>query len=160
MRFAADAMLGRLATWLRLLGYDTFYQADIDDGLLVRLARDENRTILTRDVGVTRRRGVRVLLIRSDDIWCQVRQVLSHFGLHPDLTSLGGRCPRCNQPLHVVEKDEVTGRVPPYIWQSQKEFQECPACRRLFWRGTHVAEMEARLRGLLVEEVNENRNRE
>lgn len=152
MRFAADAMLGRLATWLRLLGYDTFYQADIDDGLLVRLARAEDRMILTRDVGITQRRDVSALLIASDDVWNQVRQVLSHFQLRPDMAALGGRCPRCNQPLHPLPKRAAAGRVPAYVLQNRETFQECRICERVFWRGTHVEKMEARLREFLVEE--------
>jgi len=151
VRFAADAMLGRLATWLRLLGYDTFYQPHIDDGLLVRLARVENRMILTRDVGVTQRRGVSALLIASDDLRCQVRQVLSHFELHPDIAALGGRCPRCNQPLHPLRKAAAVDRVPEHVWHSHEAFQECRLCNRVFWRGSHVEKMEARLREFLEE---------
>lgn len=152
MRFAADAMLGRLATWLRLLGYDTFYQPHIDDGLLVRLARAEDRTILTRDVGVTQRRGVSALLIASDDVRSQVRQVLAHFELRPDSAALGGRCPRCNQALQPLPKWAAAERVPPHVWKSQQTFHECRLCERVFWRGSHVEQMESRLREFLEEE--------
>ena len=142
-RFAADAMLGRLATWLRLLGYDTFYEPHIDDQVLVERAQAEGRIILTRDVQLTKRRGVRTLLVESDNVWEQLRQVVQTFSLarRPE----GSRCPRCNLALVPLDKEKAAGRVPEYVWQTQETFHECPACRRVFWRGTHIAHMEARL---------------
>lgn len=146
MRFAADAMLGRLATWLRLLGYDTFYEAHIADRELAARARLEGRIILTRDRELTLRCGIRCLLINSDDIWLQLRQVAHHFELAPPTSLLGGRCARCNEPLHRCAPAEVAGQVPPAVWAHDREFVRCAQCGRIFWRGHHVAEIEARLR--------------
>lgn len=149
-RFAVDAMLGRLATWLRLLGYDTFYEPHIDDRVLVELAQAEGRIILTRDVQLTKRRGVRALLIASDNVWDQLRQVVRAFSLVR--RPRGRRCPRCNAVLTPLAREAAAGRVPAYVWQTQDAFHECPACRRVFWRGTHIADMEARLAKVFDEE--------
>ncbi|MDQ7030066.1 MAG: Mut7-C RNAse domain-containing protein [Ardenticatenia bacterium] len=142
-RFAVDAMLGRLATWLRLLGYDAFYEPHIDDRVLIERAQAEGRTILTRDVQLTKRRGVRALLITSDSVWEQLRQVVRAFSLAH--RPRGRRCPRCNLVLVPLTREAAVDRVPAYVWQTQETFHECPGCQRVFWRGTHIADMEARL---------------
>jgi len=142
-RFAADAMLGRLATWLRLLGYDTFYQRDIDDSDLTALAQREGRIVLTRDVQLTKRRNVRTLLIESDNVWAQLRQVVH--ACHLRRRSQQARCPRCNTPLHPLEHAAAHERVPEHVWRTHQTFRECPTCGRVFWRGTHVHDIEARL---------------
>lgn len=149
-RFAADAMLGRLATWLRLLGYDTFYQADIEDSDLAAIAQREGRILLTRDVQLTKRRNVRTLLIESDDVWAQLRQVVRTCRLRR--TPNQARCPRCNTPLHPLDHSAARGRVPEYVWRTRQTFRACPTCGRVFWRGTHVDDIEARLHALFAED--------
>ena len=102
MKFIVDGMLGRLAKWLRILGYDTAYFPHLDDNQLVRLARAEGRLLLTRDRGLAHRRGLQRLLIESDHLEEQLGQVLA------ELTLTGGqpfsRCPVCNTLLQKVEK--------------------------------------------------------
>jgi uncharacterized protein len=107
MRFVADAMLGTCAKWLRILGYDTSFDPELDDHQLVRLARAEGRVLLTRDRDLARRRGVRVLLIASERLEEQVAQVLLDLELEPDAAF--SRCPVCNEPLEAVDLDTVTG---------------------------------------------------
>jgi len=102
MKFIVDGMLGRLAKWLRILGYDTAYFPHLDDNQLVRLARAEGRLLLTRDRGLARRRGLRCLLIENDHLEEQLGQILAELALtaeHPF-----SRCPLCNTPLQKVEK--------------------------------------------------------
>lgn len=149
-RFAADAMLGRLATWLRLLGYDTFYQRDIEDSDLADVARREGRILLTRDVQLTKRRGLRSLLIESDDVWEQLRQVVRTYHLRRSPEQ--ARCPRCNTPLHPLSRTAAQARVPAYVWRTRQTFRECPTCQRVFWRGTHIDDIEARFAALFQEE--------
>nr|WP_290666754.1 Mut7-C RNAse domain-containing protein [Ardenticatena sp.] len=148
-RFAADAMLGRLATWLRLLGYDTFYQRDIEDSTLAALARREGRILLTRDLQLTKRRHLHSLLIESDDVWEQLRQVVNTY--HLRRRPQQARCPRCNTPLRPLDHAATRERVPEYVWRTCHTFRECPTCGRVFWRGTHVHDMEARLAMLFDE---------
>jgi uncharacterized protein with PIN domain len=145
MRFIVDGMLGRLAKWLRVLGYDTTYFPHLDDDRLVRLARAEGRLLLTRDRDLARRRGLQCLLIESDHLEEQLGQVLAEPALteeHPF-----SRCPVCNTPLQKVKKPELEGRVPPHIFRTHKDFSLCPNCDKIYWPGTHWARMQEKLAG-------------
>ena len=151
-RFLVDVNAGRLAKWLRILGYDTLFIPDADDDELLRVALREGRVILTRDSRLMERRVVNTgqlaaLFIRDDDLRSQLRQVVQAFrlaGLDLPPARTGGllsRCIRCNVPLVEVEKEAVAGRVPPYVYDTQAEFMECPSCQRIYWQGTHWANM-------------------
>tara|TARA_B100000315_G_scaffold148219_1_gene137075 strand:+ start:1568 stop:2050 length:483 start_codon:yes stop_codon:yes gene_type:complete len=147
-RFVVDINVGRLATWLRVMGYDTLFPREADDSDLVRIALREGRVLVTRDAGFGRRRAVRngqmrVVRVEADDLRSQLRQVVRELKLDP----AGGfsRCVRCNEPLHSLDKKDVDGRVPPYVFRNHSRFTECPGCRRLYWRGTHWSKMIAEL---------------
>jgi uncharacterized protein with PIN domain len=146
-RLLADAMLGALARWLRALGVDVAYDPALDDPELVEQAVAEGRTILTRDRRLTERRRARNhLLIRSDDVAEQLRQVLDELGIRPDPESLLGRCLRCNVPLLPIGAEAARAHVPPWVARTQESFRVCPGCGRVYWRGTHVQRMLSRLR--------------
>lgn len=139
-------MLGALARWLRVLDLDVVYDPALDDPELVDKAVAEGRTILTRDRRLTERRLARNhLLIRSDDVDEQVRQVLTELGLRPDPARFLGRCLRCNAPLESVDAETARARVPPWVARTYAEFRACPVCRRVYWRGTHVERMAKRM---------------
>jgi len=143
-KLLADGMLGRLARWLRILGYDTAYAPDADDNELLRRARAQDRILLTADHGLAARRGARILLIEAQDLDGQLREARSALGPPP-----GGalsRCVACNGELVRADKSELAGRLPPYILATHKEFRRCPDCGRIFWPGTHVERMRAVLR--------------
>ena len=143
LRFVADVMLGRLAKWLRILGYDTLYQSGWKDLHLVRVARAQDRVLLTRDLALARRKGVRVLLLDGDNLdhqLAQLREVLGVTARKPF-----GRCPVCNEPLEPVEKDQARGQVPTYVFVTQSRFRVCPSCNRFYWRGTHWEHMRERV---------------
>lgn len=145
-RLVADAMLGGLARWLRVLGLDVAYDPALDDAALVRLAAGEGRVILTRDRRLVQRRLARHhLLIASDEVGAQLRQVLDELGIAPDPTRLLSRCLRCNQPLVALAAEEARERVPPYVASTRERFRECPRCRRVYWSATHVERMRERL---------------
>jgi uncharacterized protein with PIN domain len=143
MKFVVDAMLGTLAKWLRILGYDARYDQRLNDHQLVRLARAEGCVLLTRDRELSRRRGVRVILVTSEDLESQIRQVLSDLKLEPDGSF--SRCPVCNRLLESLAHEEARSQVPAYVAKTQRTFSHCPACRRVYWRGTHWQQMEERL---------------
>ena len=142
MRFLCDAMLGRLAHWLRILGYDTAY-SNTDDHATARQARAEGRVLLTRDTQLAQRRGIQALLIHSDDLEEQIRQVLTAFDLKPQAAF--SRCPVCNVPLRTLPKEAAGTRVPPYVLQNHDSFQECPTCMRVYWPGSHWKRIQERL---------------
>jgi uncharacterized protein with PIN domain len=143
IRFLVDSMLGTLAKWLRILGFDTAYHAHLDDDEIVRLARAEGRVLLTRDTGLSRRKGLRCLLVESSLLEEQLSQVLQAFDL--DSTAPFSRCPVCNILLEDVSKHEARGQVPPYVFQTQDAFRLCPECGRFYWRGTHWQKMLQRV---------------
>jgi uncharacterized protein with PIN domain len=145
-RFLVDSMLGTLAKWLRILGYDTEYDARLNDNQLVRLARGEGRILLTRDTGLLRRKGFRGLFIESEILEEQLLQVLDAFGLPAH--NLFSRCAVCNTPLEEVPKHEAWGQVPPFVFQTQEKFSLCPECDRFYWRGTHWKRMLERVKQL------------
>jgi hypothetical protein len=139
-KFIVDLNVGRLAKWLRIMGYDALFVPGIEDGELVRLAQEEGRIVLTRDRLIMRRRVVATgklgaLLIDSDDLDGQLRQVVETYQLNAQRGF--SRCIECNVSLADVARECVEGRVPPFVFQAQEEFMECPSCQRLYWRGTH-----------------------
>jgi uncharacterized protein with PIN domain len=139
-------MLGTLAKWLRILGYDTLFDASLNDHQLVRLARAENRVLLTRDRELARRRGLHALLVAGEHLDDQVRQVLAELNLAPDRAF--SRCPVCNQPLEAIDRETAQARVPVYVVQTHDSFSCCPACQRVYWRGTHWQQMDEHLKNL------------
>ena len=151
-RFLADAMLGTLARWLRVLGYDTAYDAHIDDDDLVRRCQEEDRIALTRDRRLVQRRALRnAVLIRSGSLGGQLREVLAFTGEDPSDRPFLSRCLECNSRLAEVARETVRERVPSYVFRTQRRFRLCPSCQRIYWAGTHRERMLGRLRELLSE---------
>ncbi|MFA4044912.1 MAG: hypothetical protein HZRFUVUK_001713 [Candidatus Fervidibacterota bacterium] len=137
LKFAADAMLGKLARWLRLLGYDVFYLPDADDETLLKIAKDENRILLTRDTQLLRRKDVPPFLLILSDSWQeQLLQTAFHFDLDLDGQRMT-RCVECNELLEPVSKEEVRYEVPRYVYRTQSQFARCPKCKKVFWMGSH-----------------------
>lgn len=145
-RLLADCMLGRLARWLRLLGYDTAYENDATDHELARRARREQRILLTRDRELSERRGLETLLIQSQDLEGQVREVRDALG--PPADPSLSRCSLCNAALEDVDREDVADRVPRYVLKSHTRFRRCPQCGRVYWSGSHVETMEDQLEGV------------
>jgi uncharacterized protein with PIN domain len=139
--FLADAMLGRLARWLRLMGYDTAYADRMPDPQIAARARAEGRVVLTRDRGLTRRKGIRCFFVHSQVLEEQIREVVAAFGVPTPRPE--PRCPECNVPLIERTPEQAAPYVPPYVFQTQQRFHHCPACERHYWAGTHWSGIEA-----------------
>lgn len=147
-RFVVDLNVGRLAKWLRVMGYDTLFPREGGDNQLVRIALREGRILVTRDAGITCRRAVRlgqmqVVHILDHDLRGQLRQLVRERRL--SMTGLFSRCVRCNDLLHPLPRSEAADRVPPYVLESQSTFMECLRCLRIYWQGTHWDNMKAEL---------------
>ncbi len=140
-------MVGTLAKWLRILGYDTFYDPDMDDHQLVRLARAEGRVLLTRDRELAQRPGLQSVFLTSECLENQVGQVLAELRLEPDRSF--SRCPVCNEQLAELDRETARERVPAYVARTQESFKACPECRRVYWRGTHWQQMDEQLTRIL-----------
>ncbi|MBI4187276.1 MAG: Mut7-C RNAse domain-containing protein [Chloroflexi bacterium] len=149
-RFIVDHNAGKLARWLRIMGYDALFFNGSDDARMIAIALAEDRVILTRDTQIIKRRLVtsgrlRVILLTSDKPELQMSQVIAALNLDRQFRPFT-RCLECNQPLAERSKAEVKDRVPPYVFQTQEQYRECPACHRIYWRGTHWQAMTRILR--------------
>jgi len=138
--FIADDQLGKLARWLRILGFDTLYFREIDDRELIRKAVEEKRILLTRDTAITEKPGEADCIFIESDNWIeQLRQLVAQFGLKLDPNELFSRCLLCNSRLQPIPKADVRERVPPFVFQTQEKFVRCPRCEKIYWQGTHVS---------------------
>jgi len=155
LRLLADGMLGRLAKWLRLLGYDTAYENDADDLHLARRARAEGRVLLTRDHVLAARRGLRTLLIESEVLEEQVRQVQGTLG--PPAEPPRSRCPLCNLLLEPATGAEVADRIPSYVLRTHERFRVCPGCGRVYWEGSHIEQMRQQMERFTAEGAHSRR---
>jgi uncharacterized protein with PIN domain len=149
-RFVLDGHLGKLARSLRLLGFDAAYRRDICDRDLVDQSLAEGRIILTRDRELLKARVVtRGTWIRSTDPRGQLLQVLDRFDLRGSARPFT-RCTLCNGELAAVPTDDVKDEVPPRVKEQPREYFRCSGCRKVYWKGTHVARLEAFVREALA----------
>jgi uncharacterized protein len=149
LKFFADNNVGKLAKWLRMMGYDTRFFNGSDDSHMIAIALAEGRVILTRDTQIMRRRVVtsgqlKAILIQGDEPEQQVRQVIDSLNLDCQFRPLT-ICLECNQPLVPRTREQVKDLVPPYVFQTQIQYVECPTCHRIYWRGTHWQAMTRKL---------------
>jgi uncharacterized protein with PIN domain len=145
VRFLADAMLGRLARWLRVLGWDAAYHPTIHDPALVDWARAEDRILLTRDRPLLLElRPGRSLLIVAERPLDQLRQVVTDVALTPPV-ELFTRCLVCNAVLRPATDPECTSLIPPEARELPGPVRRCPGCGRMYWPGSHVRRMRAAL---------------
>ncbi len=141
-RFLLDGHLGRLAAYLRMLGFDCSYQADTQDEQLALLARQESRILLTRDRRLLMRKIVTWgYCLRSLEPQEQLVEVVRRYGLAGRTTPFR-RCLRCNHPLEPVSKSAVLDRLKPLTRQYFEEFSICPACDQIYWKGSHYDRMQ------------------
>jgi uncharacterized protein with PIN domain len=140
-------MLGRLAKWLRILGYDTLYPGQESDRRLAKVAAEQDRVLLTRDTDLALRKGFRSLLIQSNLLSEQLAQAVRELSL-----TITNRtftlCLICNRPLKEADRDEVHQRVPPYVLRTQPALFQCPECHKIYWPGTHLDHMQDELKKL------------
>ncbi len=142
-RFVADEMLGSLARWLRLMGYDTEYAKDVEDTILLDIARDKGSRLLTRDKQLAERAGDIGFYIESDDLDTQLRTVSAKFHLEPDPER--ARCTVCNGELRMISREEAQGHVPAGALENNTVFYVCSGCGKFYWRGSHWKNITKRL---------------
>jgi len=142
-RFVLDNHLGRLAAYLRMMGFDAAYHNDLDDEALAVIADQEDRILLTRDRRLLMRKAVRRgYCPRSLDSYRQAEEVLRRFDLTSQVTPFR-RCLRCNTLLTPVQKAEVLDQLEPLTRLYYDEFHHCPACGQIYWKGSHYERMLA-----------------
>lgn len=141
--FILDVHLGKLAGYLRMLGFDTMYQNDNDDNEIIRISLDEHRIILTRDIGLLKVKSVtHAYFVRNQHPKEQLVEVLNHFDLYGDIHPFV-RCIKCNGPLEPIEKEKIIRQLEPLTIQYFNKFSRCTDCKSVFWEGSHFEHMQS-----------------
>lgn len=144
--FVVDAMCGNLAKKLRLLGYDSLYFADIDDDKILQIARAEDRILLTNDVAFVKRslkQNVRTVQITKKDEIEQILEINQKYSLGKCVVAgNNSRCPLCNGVLHRIQKELIVTQVPEGVLKETNEFWTCENCKKLYWEGTHIRNLQ------------------
>ena len=145
-RFVLDTHLGRLAAYLRMLGFDTLYRNDYRDSELAGISARERRVLLTRDRGLLRRSAVtRGYCVRHDHPREQLAEVVRRFDLVRSMRPFG-RCMLCNDELKPVDPDAVRAGLPPRVRELHTDFRACRGCGRVYWKGSHYERMQELIR--------------
>jgi uncharacterized protein len=152
-RFVLDTHLGRLAAYLRMLGFDTLYRNDYEDTELAQISAKENRILLTRDHGLLKRSVVtHGYLVRDTHPRRQLLEVLRRFDLFGSIAAFG-RCVHCNAFLEAAPTELVSDRLPPKTRQYYDEFHICPECARIYWKGTHYQRMQRLIERIIGSQI-------
>ena len=156
IKFIVDNNVGKLARWLRLIGYDTVLFKQKDDAIMIKTALGDNRVVLTKDTQFTKRRLVtngqlKAILIKQDNPKTQIQEVVKALNLNYNFKPFS-LCLECNQTLVPRVKEEVQSLIPPHVFQTQTQYTECPACHRIYWQGTHWQAMVKKLQDLQRED--------
>jgi uncharacterized protein with PIN domain len=140
-KFVLDVHLGRLAAYLRMLGFDAVYDNHASDAELARISSEEKRVLLTRDRGLLKHSAVsHGYWVRETDSRRQAAEIVKRFDLARSICPFT-RCMACNELLRTTSKEKVYSRVPPHIATRRDEFQECVGCKRVYWQGSHYWRM-------------------
>ena len=141
-KFILDVHLGKLARYLRLLGFDCYYKNDFSNSEIIQMALDEERIILTHDTGLLKKAKVKYgYWIRSDKPIEQVKEVINHFDLLNEIKPYT-RCMECNGAVTDVKKDEIENLLEPNTKLYYNDFCRCAGCKRIYWQGSHCEKMD------------------
>lgn len=144
MKFLCDQMLGTLAKWLRIYGFDTFYANNaMDDAELLKISKDENRILITRDkrlIQIARRENLTTIEIKTTDIDEQISTTLD--GIKIEQTKFLSRCLLCNSEVEEIKKENVKGKVAERVFDNNEKFWFCKKCNKIYWKGTHYDKMK------------------
>ena len=140
--FIADCHLGKLAKYLRFIGLDTLYFPQIDDNDLIDLSNKEERVVLTRDRVLYERKKADCFLLKAVGMEEQLQEIIRAFHLQ-NSHAHASRCIVCNEPLQVVQKEDVMGKIPLKVSKYFSHFEICKKCDRIYWHGDHYKRMKA-----------------
>jgi uncharacterized protein with PIN domain len=143
-------MLGTLAKWLRIYGFDTTYaDSEIDDDEILKISKEENRILLTRDKNLTnraRRENIKTIKITSTDIDKQIKTAVE--GRKIDTFKILSRCIICNSVVEEIKKEDVKEKVPKRIFENINKYWFCPKCSKIYWKGSHYENMIEKIKNL------------
>ncbi|MBN2599183.1 MAG: Mut7-C RNAse domain-containing protein [Candidatus Thermoplasmatota archaeon] len=154
MKLLCDHMLGSLAKWLRIFGFDTSYpDATMDDDSVLQIASHEKRLLISRDKELlirAKKRLIPTLEIQTTQLSEQLHQVLRQIPFNEK--TILSRCTLCNTPLHSIDKESIKDKIPEKVYQTRKEFWVCPSCLKYYWMGTHYENMKEHINALTQKE--------
>jgi uncharacterized protein with PIN domain len=157
MKLLCDHMLGSLAKWLRIFGFDTLYpDASMNDDFILEIATREKRLLISRDKELlirAKKTHVPVLEIHTTNLTEQLQQVLKKMPV--DEETILSRCIECNTLLLSVEKEGIKDKIPEKVFQTRNEFWVCPSCSKYYWMGTHYENMREKINSLIKKESSE-----
>jgi uncharacterized protein with PIN domain len=148
MRFLLTKELGRLAKWLRIMGFDTEYFSEAASASLIIQALRDDRVIITRNHHLPASRGIKIIVLRSESVKKQLVEVLKSLNIQPVSDMMFTRCTLCNVVLEPAAATDVMHTVPEYVLKTQAKFLRCPECKRVYWQGTHWGKAHETLREL------------
>lgn len=143
-------MLGTLAKWLRIYGFDTFFvNSEMDDAKLLEITKKENRILITRDkklIQTARRENIKTIEVKTTDINEQISTILGD--METDKTKVLSRCILCNTKVDKIKKEDVKGKVPERIFNNNEKFWFCKKCNKIYWKGSHYEKMFGKINNL------------
>jgi len=146
MLFFVDAMLGNIAKKLRLLGFDSEYVSDIDDYKLIEKAKNENRTIISRDrnlINRAKKNEISSIYITTENEIEQFQEILKNTHLQLDeISGDSARCTKCNSPTSQINKLEIRNNIPQGVFEYHEKFWKCDKCNQIYWEGTHIKNLQ------------------
>ena len=163
MKFLADGMLGKLARWLRILGYDVIYSVQFNDAELLELVKKDERVLLTKDLELYKRaitRGVDAYYVEGKIESERLAEVAKRYSLQLTIDMIKSYCPVCNTKIAVTPKEHLQGELKKNTFTFYDEFWKCPNCGQIYWQGAHWAQINKTLSQarLKLEKLKENNN--
>ncbi|MFQ6067980.1 MAG: Mut7-C RNAse domain-containing protein [Candidatus Bathyarchaeia archaeon] len=149
MKFVTDGMLGKLTRWLRMLGHNVKYAKNLDDKMLIKIAKTEKRILLTRDIELYQQatsQQAEAFIVEGKNEAERLAALSRRFSLKLELNPDLSRCPKCNTKIKPAEKDKITNKIPPSTKTFYEEFWECPKCGKIYWQGAHWKRITETLR--------------
>jgi uncharacterized protein len=152
--FAADRTLGKLAKWLRILGFDTTFELDDPYDLFYEKI-EKDRIVLTRTATIKKLyRDHKLVFITSNYLEAQLKQAITEIGFSQAETRPFSICIHCNVPIVSVDPDSICGQIPDYIYETHREFHRCPRCNRIFWQGSHTKRALKKMKHIFELDLN------
>ena len=152
--FFVDAMLGNIAKKLRIMGFDCMYDANIDDNELIRLAKKDNRIIISKDFDLIKKSlksGIRTIFLEKKDEFGQLYEIILKLKLKKiEIDGNTTRCPKCNSKTECIKKEFVSNKLPDGVLDHNENFWICKNCDKVFWEGSHIINLKK-----LAERLNE-----
>ena len=150
MKFLCDQMLGTLAKWLRIYGFDTFYaNSRISDGELIKISKDKKRILISRDkelIQIAKRENIKTIELKTIDIDEQIKAILVDFKFNK--SQVLSRCIICNSEVEEILKEKIKEKVPKKVFENNEEFWFCRNCNKVYWKGSHYEKMIEKINNL------------